>query len=171
MLRTYFAPPMTPADVTPNHVAQFLKIGAEANRAVRANRDKACFSAFMSWLIVTGEVPELIVNPCLRGSGVKRNPETEARAVRHARRVPRRVGRGHARRADPDGADLPHAAAARERHHPVDHRAPGAGGRAPQADFVQNKTGRQHKIALTPALDELIPRPDRQRPLSCASRW
>ena len=31
----------------------------------------------MSWLIVKGEVPELKVNPCLRGSGVKRNPESK----------------------------------------------------------------------------------------------
>jgi hypothetical protein len=41
----------------------------------------------------------------------------------------------------------------------VDHRAPGADDGRRKLDFIQNKTGRQHKIALTPALDELIPRP------------
>lgn len=58
-LATYFKPPMTPLDVTPNQVKRFLQLGADAGRAVPANREKACFSAFMSWLILTGEVPGL----------------------------------------------------------------------------------------------------------------
>jgi hypothetical protein len=66
---------MTPLDVTPNHINQFLKIGADAGRDTQLNLEKACFSAFMSWLIVSGEVPGLLTNPCLKASGVRRNPE------------------------------------------------------------------------------------------------
>jgi hypothetical protein len=68
---------MTPADVTPNHVALFLRSAPRPACSAREPR-QGCFSAFMSWLIVTGEVPELLVNPCLRGSGVKRNAERSA---------------------------------------------------------------------------------------------
>ncbi|MDR1661252.1 MAG: tyrosine-type recombinase/integrase [Azoarcus sp.] len=76
-LKIFFAEPMTPADIQPRHVQDYLVIGAQAGRPVRANREKACLSACLSWLIRTGQVPGLAVNPCLRGSGIKRNPETK----------------------------------------------------------------------------------------------
>lgn len=74
-LRAFFMPPMTPLDVQPHQVQDFLTTNAELGRGVRANRDKAALSSCMSWLIRTGRVPGLVVNPCLRASGIKRNSE------------------------------------------------------------------------------------------------
>lgn len=74
-LRTFFAPPRTPLDVTPAMVQDFLITMAELGRPVPANRERACLSACFSWLLRTGKVPGLLVNPCLRASGVQRNRE------------------------------------------------------------------------------------------------
>lgn len=74
-LKACFAPPMLPTDVIPNDVQNYLQIGADAGRPVVANKEKSCLSACMSWLIRTGSVPGLVVNPCFRVSGIKRNPE------------------------------------------------------------------------------------------------
>lgn len=83
-LKIYFAPPMLPTDIEPHHVQDYLEIGAQDNRPVRANHEKACLSSCISWLIRTGKVDGLIVNPCMRASGIKRNPETaRARYVTH----------------------------------------------------------------------------------------
>jgi integrase len=74
-LKIYFAAPMLPTDIEPNHVQNYLEIGATSGRPVRANREKACLSSCISWLIRTGKVDGLIVNPCMRSSGIKRNAE------------------------------------------------------------------------------------------------
>ncbi len=74
-LKIYFEPPMLPTDIEPNHVQDYLEIGAANGRPVRANREKACLSSCISWLIRTGKVAGLIVNPCMRASGIKRNAE------------------------------------------------------------------------------------------------
>lgn len=74
-LKIYFAAPMLPTDIEPNHVQDYLEIGATAGRPVRANREKACLSSCISWLIRTGKVDGLTVNPCMRASGIKRNTE------------------------------------------------------------------------------------------------
>lgn len=63
---------MTPASIEPKHVAQYLDLGAENGRPVRANREKACLSASFTWLIRNGE-GSVRMNPCI---GVKRNKET-----------------------------------------------------------------------------------------------
>ena len=78
-LRVAFPIPRTPLDVTPDLVQQFLRAGAEAGRAVRANRERAALSACFGWLLRHPDrpVPGLQVNPCLRGSGVQRNPESK----------------------------------------------------------------------------------------------
>ena len=39
---------MPPAAIEPMHVAQYLDIGAELDRAVRANREKSCLSAMFT---------------------------------------------------------------------------------------------------------------------------
>jgi len=75
-LRLFFAPPMTPTQLTPDSVNDFLVTNAELGRPVPANREKAALSSCISWLIRTGKVPGLKVNPCLRASGIKRNTET-----------------------------------------------------------------------------------------------
>lgn len=76
-LKIYFAAPMLPTDIEPNHVQEYLEIGANAGRPVRANREKACLSSCISWLIRTGKVDGLIINPCMRASGIRRNPESK----------------------------------------------------------------------------------------------
>lgn len=78
-LKAFFGK-MTPAGIEPKHVAQYLDIGAELARPVRANREKACLSACFSWLIRNGE-GGIRTNPCI---GVKRNRETpRERYVEH----------------------------------------------------------------------------------------
>jgi integrase len=76
-LRIFFAPPITPLDVTPSMVQDFLVTNDEIGRPVPANREKACLSACFSWLMRTGKVPGLQVNPCLRASGIQRNAESK----------------------------------------------------------------------------------------------
>jgi integrase len=79
-LKAFFGK-MTPAGVEPKHVAQYLDLGADLGRPVRANREKACLSAMFTWLIRTGE-GSVKINPC---SGVRRNKEKpRERYVEHA---------------------------------------------------------------------------------------
>jgi integrase len=76
-LKLYFAPPMLPTDIEPNHVQDYLNIGAQVGRPVRANREKAALSSCISWLIREGHAHGLLINPCLRASGIKRNRENK----------------------------------------------------------------------------------------------
>jgi len=76
-LSIFFSPPLTPLDLDPDMVQDFLDTMAELGRPVPANREKAALSSCISWLIRTGKVPGLKVNPCLRASGIKRNPEAK----------------------------------------------------------------------------------------------
>ena len=72
---------MSPLGIEPKHVAQYLDLGAENDRPVRANREKACLSACLTWLIRTGQ-GSVKTNPCI---GVRRNKETpRERYVEHA---------------------------------------------------------------------------------------
>lgn len=83
-LRVAFAAPITPHQVTPAMVQNFLLTMAELGRPTPANRERACLSACFSWLLRTGKVPGLQVNPCLRASGVQRNKERKrTRYVTH----------------------------------------------------------------------------------------
>lgn len=68
---------MLPTDIEPNHIQEYLTLGAEAGHPVRANREKACLSSCISWLIRTGKADGLVINPCLSASGIKRNTETK----------------------------------------------------------------------------------------------
>lgn len=71
---------MPPAGIEPMHIAQYLDIGAELGRPVRANREKSCLSACFTWMIRTGQ-GGVTRNPC---TGVRRNPESKrARYVEH----------------------------------------------------------------------------------------
>lgn len=62
---------MDPGSVKPHHVGEYLDIGLQAGRAVRANREKAALSSCYTWLVRNGVVDS---NPC---SGVKRNSESK----------------------------------------------------------------------------------------------
>jgi integrase len=75
-LKAYFGT-MLPTEVGPEHVSSYLELGVELNRAVRANRERACLSSCMSWMLRTGQAHGgLKVNPCMRASGVRRNEES-----------------------------------------------------------------------------------------------
>lgn len=159
-LRKFFKPPMTPLDVTPNHVKLFLKIGADAGRSSRANREKACFSAFISWLILTGEVPGLVTNPCMRGSGVRRNPEKKReRYVTHDEYM---EVWAVATRAERLLMELTYRTLQRPESDIIrwdtSHVRTEDGRR--KLDFIQHKTGRAHKIGFSPALELLLPVPE-----------
>lgn len=65
---------MPPESITPMMVQTYLDEGKRAGRATRANREKACLSSCLSWLMRTGQTG-LQINPCMRASGVRRNPE------------------------------------------------------------------------------------------------
>ena len=52
----------------------YLEEDQRAGRDIRANRERACLSSCLSWLIRTGQTT-LPVNPCMRASGVRRNTE------------------------------------------------------------------------------------------------
>lgn len=159
-LRRYFAPPMTPLDVTPNHIHQFLQIGAKAARSTQANREKACFSAFMSWLIMTSQVPGLITNPCLRASGVHRNPERKRE--RYVTHEEYQEVWAVATRAERLLMELTYRTLQRPESDIIkwDTSHVVTDGDRRKLDFVQHKTGRPHKIALSPALEVLLPVPE-----------
>lgn len=66
-----------PESITPQMVQSYLDTMAKMvpPRPVPANRERAFLSSCLSWMLRTGAVPLLKVNPCMRASGVKRNPE------------------------------------------------------------------------------------------------
>jgi len=140
-LRLYFAPPFTPLDLTPDVVQQYLRDGAEAGRAVRANRERACLSSCISWLIREKKVDGLVINPCLRASGIQRNPETKRdRYVRLLMELTYRT----LQRPESDIILWDSRVVTNE----------------PSGRFLrfrQNKTGRDMVIAFSPELEELIP--------------
>jgi integrase len=73
-LKSYFGA-MRPQDVLPMHVGNYLDIGLEAERGVRANREKALLSHVFTWAMRHDKWGKLVTfNPC---RGVKRNKETK----------------------------------------------------------------------------------------------
>ncbi len=159
-LRTFFAPPMRPEQVLPTHIEEFLDIGLAAGRAVQSNREKACFSAFMSWLIRRNVIKGLIVNPCLKGSGVKRNPESKRE--RYVTHDEYREVFAVATRAERLLMELTYRTLQRPESDIIGWQTTNVimeSGRR-KLVFRQNKTGTPHKIALSPALDELLKQPE-----------
>lgn len=74
---------MLPSSIEPKHKAQYLDLGVQMNRGVRANREVACWSSCLSWMARTGE-GGVKRNPFI-GAGIKRNKETSReRYVEHA---------------------------------------------------------------------------------------
>lgn len=155
-LRAFFAPPMTPLDLKPEHVNDFLVTNANLGRPVQANREKAALSSCMSWLIRTGKVPGLLVNPCLRASGIHRNPEvkrdryvtddeyTEVYDTAHKSvRLLMELTYRTLQRPESDIIDWTTEVLKTE-----------DGLR--KLSFRQGKTGKQMKIGIPPALDALI---------------
>lgn len=68
-----------PEAIKPADVQRYLDANAKLDppRPVPANRERAALSSCISWLIRGDRVPGLVVNPCMRASGVQRNPESK----------------------------------------------------------------------------------------------
>lgn len=69
---------LIPIQITPQLVGNYLDAGVKMGRPVRANREKACLSSCISWMLRNGHGGGLTTNPCMRASGITRNDE-EAR--------------------------------------------------------------------------------------------
>lgn len=167
---------MLPTEVLPHHVNDYLAIGAAEGRPVPANREKAALSACMSWMLRSPiHNGGLQVNPCMRASGIRRNPEKKReRYVTDAEYRATFV-------AAPPAVRLMMELVYRTLQRPeVDVLAwtpanirPKAG--APVLGFRQSKTGRLVDIALTGKLGELVAAavgtsPQREQPLVHTSR-
>lgn len=74
-LKVFFGD-MLPEHLEAHHVQSYLKAGLEADRPVRANREKACLSSCISWMIRTDRT-KLKVNPCMQKSGTRENSESK----------------------------------------------------------------------------------------------
>lgn len=74
-LKAFFGS-MLPTEIGPHHVTEYLDIGAKAGRPVPANRERAAVSSCMSWMLRNNH-GGLQINPCMRASGVRRNPESK----------------------------------------------------------------------------------------------
>lgn len=156
-LRTFFAPPHTPADVEPGDITEFLELGVKLKRPVSANREKACFSAFMSWLISTRKIPGLVINPCLEASGIKRNPESKRE--RYVTHEEYREVFEVATRAERLLMELTYRSLQRPESDIIkwDDRVVVTEGGRRYLRFKQNKTGMRMNIAFSPAMDQLLP--------------
>ncbi|MEO8806410.1 MAG: tyrosine-type recombinase/integrase [Burkholderiaceae bacterium] len=67
---------MFPESLKPSHVQTYLEDNSALGRPTQANRERACLSSMLSWMIRTGKAPAgMVINPCMRASGVRRNPE------------------------------------------------------------------------------------------------
>ena len=71
LLKEFFGS-MLPASVEARHVTEYLDLGVDLDRPVRANREKAALSSCMGWMAARGH-GGLTGNVCLL---VPRNPET-----------------------------------------------------------------------------------------------
>lgn len=155
-LRVFFAPPMTPLDVDPSTVQDYLDTNAELGRPVPANREKAALSSCISWLIRTGKVPGLKINPCLRASGIKRNPE--AKRDRYVTHDEYRDVWALAHTSVRLMMELTYRTLQRPESDIIEWTTEVLKTEDGQRkiSFRQGKTGKQMKIAIPPELDALI---------------
>lgn len=155
-LKAYFGT-MLPEHIQPVHVQSYIDIGNEAGRAVRANREAACLSSCLSWLMRTGQTT-LQVNPCMQASGTKKNSESkreryvtheEYREVWEAANVQVRMLMELTYRTlqRPESDILRWTAT-------IATRDPHTGRRV--LEFTQAKTGKRVRIAMTEQLEVLF---------------
>ena len=147
-------------DIRPNHVQSYLDAQEKLGRPVQGNREKACLSSLLSWLLVREDSP-IKVNPCMRVSGVKRNEESKRdRYVTHdefrevfevATRSERLLMELTYRTLQRPESDIVKWTTA--------HLAFVDGVRV--LSFRQNKTKRLHQVALSESLQKLLPAPSK----------
>lgn len=159
-LRTFFAPPITPTDVTPDMVQAFIDDSAEIGNSVQGNRHRACLSACFSWLLRNKHAPGLMINPCMRGSGVKRNPEKKRQ--RYVTHQEYQEVFAVATRAERRLMALTYRTLQRPESDIVlwDDRIIQTEGSRRFLVFNQHKTGMPMKISFTADLDAVLPVPD-----------
>lgn len=149
-----------PATIKPHEVQGYLDFNAQLDppRLTQSNREKALLSSCISWLIRTGKVQGLVMNPCMRSSGIVRNEERpRERYVSHEelREVlslaPRSVRLmmllTYRTLQRPDSDIVKWTTAVLQT---------GQTGR--ELVFRQNKTKRQHRIAVTGELADVLPK-------------
>jgi site-specific recombinase XerD len=71
LLTEYFGK-MYPSDIQAKHITDYLEIGVDLERPIRANREKAALSSCMTWMLAHSH-GNMVQNFCLV---VPRNPET-----------------------------------------------------------------------------------------------
>lgn len=165
-LKTYFGS-MLPEHIQARHVQDYIDLGAEAGRAVRANREVACLSSCLSWLMRTGQTT-LLVNPCMQASGTKKNSESKReRYVTHEeyREVYAAAGLQVQmlmeltyRTLQRPESDILGWTPAILRRDPHTHQR--------ILEFVQAKSGTRVRIAMTQTLDLLVHRAMGVKPIS-----
>lgn len=157
-LKVFFGA-MLPEHIEPLHVQQYLDLGKENERPVRANRERACLSSCLSWLIRTGKTT-MKVNPCMQQSGVKGNAESKRdRYVTHDEYREVHAAAGTQVRLL---MDLTYRTLQRPESDIIGW-TPAVLARDPRTQkrvlhFKQGKTGAWLKIAMTPDLEQLITR-------------
>lgn len=169
-LKTFFGT-MLPEHIQPLHVQTYIDIGGEAGRAVRANREIACLSSCLSWLMRTGQAT-LQLNPCMQASGTKKNSESKReRYVTHDEyrevydlanvqvRMLMELTYRTLQRPESDILSWTAAIVTRDPH--TQRRV---------LEFTQAKTDKRVRIAMTEQLEVLIhravgPRPQLTQPL------
>lgn len=151
---------MTPETIRPNQVQAYLDAGARDDRPTPANRERACLSSMLSWLLRQPECPpDFKVNPCMQKSGVVRNEESKReRYVTHdeyrevwavasrSERMLMALTYRTLQRPESDIIRWTTAIVVRD-------------GESWALQFRQHKTGRPHRIALGPDLEPLVPKP------------
>jgi hypothetical protein len=75
LLKAFFGT-MLPEDIKPAPCSSTWTSGRKAGRPVRANREKACLSSCLSWLMRQGRHHDE-VNPCMQASGTQGNAESK----------------------------------------------------------------------------------------------
>lgn len=158
-LRAYLGRDMAPHELTSEKVQRYLTINAADGRPRRANMDRATLSAAYSWMLAQSSAyPLLVSNPCLKSSGVRRNPESKRE--RYVTHDEYRKVYAAATRSERLLMELTYRTLQRPESDIVtwdmsvvttDHE-----GRRFLA-FRQNKTQTRMRIALSPELEALLP--------------
>lgn len=148
---------MFPDQIKPSHVQKYLEDNAALGRPTPANRERACLSSMLSWLIRTGRAADgFTVNPCMRASGVRRNAESPRQ---------RYVTDAEYRAVYDEAADsvkLAMELVYRTLQRPEVDVLSWTPANIKQKDdnrvlsFVQSKTGRKIEIALVGVLEDLV---------------
>lgn len=146
--------------IKPNHVQSYLDKQEQLGRPVQGNREKACLSSLLSWLLVREDSP-ITVNPCMRRSGVTRNGESKRdRYVTHDEY---REVFAVATRSERLLMEITYRTLQRPESDIIkwttQHLKVVDGRRA--LSFTQNKTKRQHQVFLTADLEALLPVPNK----------